>query len=175
MANPVVYGFLTFLLFFSNFFWFEILNQTFSFDKLINFAYFSLQVMQIHGVHGVHATHFWTLCSNSYVGGLKLEVSHDADPKYVISHTQMIFRDIGVRELFVQLDYERQQNTYQNLIQFPNNNVTTSYNINNQHHNNHEHGHGHSHGGHGHSHEHGHSHTHQNQYHVADNNHYHHS
>jgi len=133
------------------------------------------KVMQIHGVHGVHATHFWTLCSNSYVGGLKLEVSHDADPKYVISHTQMIFRDIGVRELFVQLDYERQQNTYQNLIQFPNNNVTTSYNINNQHHNNHEHGHGHSHGGHGHSHEHGHSHTHQIQYHVADNNHYHHS
>ena len=75
------------------------------------FCILSLQVQQIQGVHGVHATHFWTLCSNSYVGGLKLEVSHDADPKYVISHTQMIFRDIGVRELFVQLDYEWQQNT----------------------------------------------------------------
>ena len=75
------------------------------------FCILSLQVQQIQGVHGVHATHFWTLCSNSYVGGLKLEVSHDADPKYVISHTQMIFRDIGVRELFVQLDYERQHNT----------------------------------------------------------------
>ena len=71
----------------------------------------SLQVQQIQGVHRVHVTHFCTLCSNSYVGGLKLEVSHDADPKYVISHTQMIFRDIGVRELFVQLDYERQHNT----------------------------------------------------------------
>jgi len=138
------------------------------------------KVTQIQGVHGVHATHFWTLCSNSYVGGLKLEVSHDADPKYVISHTQMIFRDIaGVKELFIQLDYERQQNTYQNLIQFPNNNgVASSYNnINNQQFQNHNHqgGHGHSHGGHGHDHGHGHSHAHQNQYHVGDNNHYHHS
>jgi len=128
------------------------------------------KVTQIQGVHGVHATHFWTLCSNSYVGGLKLEVSNDADPKYVISHTQMIFREIGVKELFVQLDYERQQNTYQNMIQFPNNNVDSSYNINNQDHNNHNHGHGH-----GHNHGHGHSHSHQNQYQVADNNHYHHS
>ena len=72
------------------------------------FCILSLQVQQIQGVHGVHATHFWTLCSNSYVGGLKFEVPHDADPKYVISHTKMIFRDIGVRELF--LDYEWQQN-----------------------------------------------------------------
>merc|ERR1711997_296618 len=111
------------------------------------------KITQIQGVHGVHATHFWTLCSNSYVGGLKLEVSHDADPKYVISHTQMIFRDIGVKELFVQLDYERQQNTYQNLIQFPNNNP--SY-INSQNHN----------------HQHGHQHDHQHQH---GNNHYHHS
>jgi len=129
------------------------------------------KVMQIQGVHGVHATHFWTLCSNSYVGGLKLEVSHDADPKYVISHTQMIFRDIGVRELFVQLDYERQQNTYQNLIEFPNNNVASNYNIadnqlqnNHNNHDNHDHGHGHSH-----------NHSQQHQYHVADNNRYKHS
>jgi len=132
------------------------------------------KVQQIQGVHGVHATHFWTLCSNSYVGGLKLEVSHDADPKYVISHTQMIFRDIGVRELFVQLDYERQQNTYQNLSQFPENN-NPGY-ANSQHSNNQvdPHGHNHSHaGGHGHSHQ-G-AHQDHSQYHVTGNNHYHHS
>ena len=63
-------------------------------------------------------THFWTLCSNYYVGGLKLEVSSAADQKYVVSHTQMIFRGIGVNQLFVQLDYEHSKNTYQNLQNF---------------------------------------------------------
>ena len=28
------------------------------------------------------------------MGSLKLEVSHNGDPKYVITHTQMIFQDI---------------------------------------------------------------------------------
>jgi len=142
------------------------------------------KVQQIHGVHGVHATHFWTLCTKSYVGGLRLEVSHDADAKYVISHTQMIFRDIGVRELFVQLDYERQNNTYQNLSQFPNNNFGFSNNsgysdnsYSNQQHNHH----GHNHHGHGHDHGHGHGHSHSHQdhqeqhYHTPGNDHYHHS
>jgi len=132
------------------------------------------KVQQIQGVHGVHATHFWTLCSNSYVGGLKLEVSHDADPKYVISHTQMIFRDIGVRELFVQLDYERQQSTYQNLSQFPENNnpgyANSQHSVNNQlvNHNNpgYANNHGHSHQG---------AHQDHSQYHVTGNDHYHHS
>ena len=32
------------------------------------------QVMQLSGVQGVQDTHFWTLCSNYYVGGIKLEV-----------------------------------------------------------------------------------------------------
>ena len=63
-------------------------------------------------------THFWTLCSNYYVGGIKLEVSSNADQKYIVSHAQMIFRGIGVTQLFVQLDYEYTQNTYQNLKNF---------------------------------------------------------
>ena len=31
-------------------------------------------------------THFWTLCSNYYCGGLKLEVAATADPKYVVQY-----------------------------------------------------------------------------------------
>ena len=62
------------------------------------------KVMQLEGVQGVHVscrmtlihllnyiiyvylqeTHFWTLCSNYYCGGLKLEVAATADPKYVL-------------------------------------------------------------------------------------------
>jgi len=73
------------------------------------------KVMALEGVQGVQETHFWTLCSNDYRGGLKLEVSNNADPKYVVSHTQMIFRSVGVTQLYVQLDYEYGQNTYRNL------------------------------------------------------------
>ena len=66
------------------------------------------RVMQLEGVQGVHeqvlksssvapflcffgsitftpdVQHFWTLCSNYYCGGLKLEVLPDCDPKYII-------------------------------------------------------------------------------------------
>jgi len=81
------------------------------------------KVMQLEGVQGVQETHFWTLCSDYYCGGLKLEVSATADAKYVVSHTQMIFRSVGVTQLYVQLDFEYGQNTYRNLQ-----NVQNSYN-----------------------------------------------
>ena len=37
------------------------------------------KVMQLEGVQGVHETHFWTLCTNYFCGGLKLEVAANAD------------------------------------------------------------------------------------------------
>ncbi|KAJ8925616.1 hypothetical protein NQ315_009460 [Exocentrus adspersus] len=49
------------------------------------------KVIGLAGVYSVQEPHFWTLCSDFYVGALKLEVSKTVDPKYVVSHTQMIF------------------------------------------------------------------------------------
>lgn len=63
------------------------------------------KVVSLAGVYSVQEPHFWTLCSDIYVGGLKLEVSKNVDAKYVVSHTQMIFASVGVRQLYVQLDY----------------------------------------------------------------------
>ncbi|XP_066991350.1 zinc transporter 7-A [Anabrus simplex] len=63
------------------------------------------KVMQLAGVYSVQEPHFWTLCSDVYVGALKLEVSKAADPKYIVSHTHMIFAAVGVKQLYVQLDY----------------------------------------------------------------------
>lgn len=77
------------------------------------------KVARLEGVQGVQETNFWTLCTKYYVGGVKLEVSRDADPKYVVTHTQLIFRAVGVTQLYVQLDYEHSSNTYKNL-QSPN-------------------------------------------------------
>ena len=62
------------------------------------------KVMQLQGVFSVQEPHFWTLCTDVYVGGVKLEVSSRADPKYITSHTQMIFQAVGVQQLYVQLD-----------------------------------------------------------------------
>ncbi|KAG5890214.1 hypothetical protein JTB14_028756 [Gonioctena quinquepunctata] len=63
------------------------------------------KVVSLAGVYSVQEPHFWTVCSDFYVGALKLEVSKTVDPKYVVSHTQMIFASVGVRQLYVQLDY----------------------------------------------------------------------
>ena len=63
------------------------------------------KVTQLPGVYSVQEPHFWTLCSEIYVGSLKLEVARTVDPKYVVAHTQMIFQTAGVRQLTVQLDY----------------------------------------------------------------------
>lgn len=63
------------------------------------------KVVSLAGVYSVQEPHFWTLCSDVYVGAVKLEVSKNVDPKYVVQHTQMIFASVGVRQIYVQLDY----------------------------------------------------------------------
>lgn len=64
------------------------------------------KVMGLAGVYSVQEPHFWTLCSDFYVGAIKLEVSKNVDPKYVVSHTRMIFEAAGVRQIYIQLDYQ---------------------------------------------------------------------
>lgn len=63
------------------------------------------RVMQLDGVYSVQEPHFWTLCSEVYIGTIKLEVSSKADAKYILSHTHNIFTQVGVRQLYVQVDY----------------------------------------------------------------------
>lgn len=63
------------------------------------------KVTGLAGVYSVQEPHFWTLCSDFYVGAIKLEVSKNVDPKYVITHTRMIFESVGVRQIYIQLDY----------------------------------------------------------------------
>lgn len=62
------------------------------------------RVSQLEGVYSIHEPHFWTLCSEVYIGTLKVEVSPTADTKYVLSQTHNIFSAIGVKQLFVQID-----------------------------------------------------------------------
>lgn len=78
-------------------------RQPYALDHVLPQCY--QKVVSLAGVYSVQEPHFWTLCSDVYVGGLKLEVSKNVDAKYVVSHTQMIFASVGVRQLYVQLDY----------------------------------------------------------------------
>lgn len=57
------------------------------------------------GVYSVQEPHFWTLCSDVYVGAIKLEVSENADAKYVTKQARMIFETIGIKHMTIQLDY----------------------------------------------------------------------
>lgn len=63
------------------------------------------KVTGLAGVYSVQEPHFWTLCSEVYVGAIKLEVSKNVDARYVVQHTRMIFEAIGVRQIHIQLDY----------------------------------------------------------------------
>lgn len=61
--------------------------------------------MQMEEVYNVHEPHFWTLCSGEYIGNLKVEVSQKADAKSITSHIQSMFKQIGVKQIYVQIDY----------------------------------------------------------------------
>lgn len=78
-------------------------RQPSALDNLLPQCY--QKVTGLAGVYSVQDPHFWTLCSDVYIGAIKLEVSKNVDPKYVVNHTQMIFASVGVRQLYIQLDY----------------------------------------------------------------------
>lgn len=78
-------------------------RQPVALDRLLPQCY--QKVTGLAGVYSVQEPHFWTLCSEAYVGAIKLEVSKNVDARYVVQHTRMIFEAIGVRQIYIQLDY----------------------------------------------------------------------
>ncbi|XP_054899925.1 zinc transporter 7 isoform X2 [Poeciliopsis prolifica] len=62
------------------------------------------RVQQLQGVYNLQEPHFWTLCTDVYIGTLKLLVAPDADTRWILSQTHNIFTQVGVRQLYVQID-----------------------------------------------------------------------
>ncbi|XP_014794452.1 PREDICTED: zinc transporter 7 [Calidris pugnax] len=62
------------------------------------------RVQQLQGVYSLHDPHFWTLCTDVYIGTLKLLVAPDADGRWILSQTHNIFTQAGVRQLYIQID-----------------------------------------------------------------------
>ncbi|ROL40885.1 Zinc transporter 7 [Anabarilius grahami] len=49
------------------------------------------RVQQLQGVYNLQEPHFWTLCTDVYIGTLKLLVAPDADSRWILSQTHNIF------------------------------------------------------------------------------------
>ncbi|XP_051550288.1 zinc transporter 7 [Myxocyprinus asiaticus] len=62
------------------------------------------RVQQLQGVYNLQEPHFWTLCTDVYIGTLKLLVAPDADSRWILSQTHNIFTQVGVSQLYVQID-----------------------------------------------------------------------
>ncbi|TNN27062.1 Zinc transporter 7 [Liparis tanakae] len=62
------------------------------------------RVQQLQGVYSLQDPHFWTLCTDVYIGTVKLLVAPDADRRWVLSQTHNVFTQAGVRQLYVQID-----------------------------------------------------------------------
>lgn len=62
------------------------------------------RVQQLPGVYNLQEPHFWTLCTDIYIGTLKLLVAPDADTRWILSQTHHIFTQAGIRQLYVQID-----------------------------------------------------------------------
>lgn len=62
------------------------------------------RVSQIEGVFNVQDPHFWTLCSKNYIGNLRLLISPQADASAILSQTHAIFTQLGVKQLYVQIE-----------------------------------------------------------------------
>ncbi|MED6241348.1 hypothetical protein ATANTOWER_010686 [Ataeniobius toweri] len=60
-----------------------------------------VQVQQLQGVYNLQEPHFWTLCTDVYIGTLKLLVAPDADSRWILSQTHNIFTQVS--ELWVTL------------------------------------------------------------------------
>lgn len=53
-----------------------------------------VQVQQLQGVYNLQEPHFWTLCTDVYIGTLKLLVAPDADTRWILSQTHHIFTQV---------------------------------------------------------------------------------
>lgn len=53
-------------------------------------------MQQLQGVYSLHDPHFWTLCTDVYIGTLKLLVAPDADGRWILSQTHNIFTQVCI-------------------------------------------------------------------------------
>lgn len=51
----------------------------------------------------IHDSHFWTLCTNSYMGTLRLEVIGQANAPRLVAMTRSILQQVGVAQVTIEV------------------------------------------------------------------------
>ncbi len=64
-----------------------------------------VQVYQQEGVLQIHDTHFWTLCSGSFMGSLRLEVVPNSDSIRLVGGTRSILKQIGITQVTIEITF----------------------------------------------------------------------
>lgn len=73
------------------------LHERSSGTRLIPGSLCCIQVQQLQGVYSLQDPHFWTLCTDVYIGTVKLLVAPDADRRWVLSQTHNVFTQVPER------------------------------------------------------------------------------
>uniref|UniRef100_A0AAZ3RE44 Zinc transporter n=1 Tax=Oncorhynchus tshawytscha TaxID=74940 RepID=A0AAZ3RE44_ONCTS len=73
-----------------------------SLDNALPECYQRLQ--QLQGVYNLQEPHFWTLCTDVYIGTVKLLIAPDADSKWILSQTHNIFTQVGEEPILLNKD-----------------------------------------------------------------------
>lgn len=71
-------------------------------------------MQQLQGVYNLQEPHFWTLCTDVYIGTLKLLVAPDADTRWILSQTHNIFTQVSGHESNTWSSWRNQEK----LVQF---------------------------------------------------------
>lgn len=80
-----------------------------------------VQVQQLQGVYNLQEPHFWTLCTDVYIGTLKLLVAPDADTRWILSQTHHIFTQVPERTRTPHFTQEPKGTTLRYILKAPRN------------------------------------------------------
>lgn len=72
-------------------------------EKNVHIGY--QRVNQMEDVFSIQDPHFWALSSNVWIGTLRLLVAPTADTHKILSQTHHIFMELGVKQLYVQIEH----------------------------------------------------------------------
>lgn len=63
------------------------------------------KITTIDGVYSLHDFHIWTLCTDSYVASLRVEVARNTDYGYIQNMIRSIFSQLGVKNVYIEVNY----------------------------------------------------------------------
>lgn len=63
------------------------------------------KITSIEGVYTLHDFHTWTLCTNSYIACIRIEIARNADFLYVQNMVRNIFSQLGVKSVYIDINY----------------------------------------------------------------------